>query len=390
MIITKDISYIGVNDYKLDLFEGIYHVPNGMSYNSYVILDEKIAIMDTVDVAFTEQWLSKVENVLEKRMPDYLIIHHMEPDHSANIKRLVEKYPDIMLVASAKAFAMMEQFFGTELTKNQMTVSDGDVLVLGKHTLEFYTAQMVHWPEVIMTYDCTEQVLFSADAFGKFGALDVEDEWIVEARRYYFGIVGKYGVWVQKILEKLADKQIQKICPLHGPVLTEDIEKYVSVYDMWSKYQPEEDGILIAYTSVYENTKNAVMYLVELLHKKGCHNLIVRDLARADMSYVVADAFRFSKLVLATTTYNAELFPAMRDFISDLLERNFCNREVALIENGSWAPIAAMLMRQRLEKCKGIQIIPVSVKLLSAMKEENKKQLEVLVEELCSKHEEMR
>lgn len=382
MIVTNDIQYIGVNDYKVDLFEGIYRVPNGVSYNSYVILDEKIAVMDTVDAEFTEEWLSKLEEVLANRKPDYLIIQHMEPDHSANIKKLVERYPEIMVVASAKAFTMMEQFFGTEITRNQMIVSDGDVLVLGKHTLEFYTAQMVHWPEVIMTYDCTDKTLFSADAFGTFGALDGEDDWITEARRYYFGIVGKYGIWVQKILGKLADKEIQKICPLHGPVLTEQIEKYIELYHVWSCYEPEEEGVLIAYTSIYGNTKKAVMLLAELLQKKGYQKVIIRDLARAEMSFVVADAFRFSKLVLATTTYNAELFPAMRDFLNDLAERNFCNRTVALIENGSWAPIAAMLMRQRLEKCKGIKLTEMSVKIVSAMNEENRKQIDLLVEEL--------
>ena len=385
MTVTRDILYCGVDDYDIDLFEGIYKVPSGISYNSYMIMDEKIAIMDTVDARFTEEWLEKITEKLGNRSPDYLVIQHMEPDHSANIKNLLDRYSDVTLVASAKAFVMMEQFFEEPLTPNQMTVTDGDVLVLGKHTLEFYTAQMVHWPEVIMTYDCTDKVLFSADAFGKFGSLDVEDDWITEARRYYFGIVGKYGVWVQKILEKLTDKEIEMICPLHGPVLTEQIEKYIGLYDMWSRYQTEEDGILIAYTSIYGNTKKAVMYLAELLQKKGCQNLIVRDLARADMSYVVADAFRFSKLVLATTTYNAELFPAMRDFIGDLVERNFRNREVALIENGSWAPIAAMLMRQRLEKCKDIQLTNVSVKIVSALNEESRKQLELLAEELCKK-----
>lgn len=383
MKVTNDIYYIGVNDYHIDLFEGIYNVPNGMAYNSYVIVDEKIAIMDTVDAEFAEEWLHNMEKVLGSRKPDYLIIQHMEPDHSANIKNLVDKYPEITLVASAKAFVIMNQFFGTGMTQNQMAVSDGDVLVLGNHTLEFYTAQMVHWPEVIMTYDCADKTLFSADAFGKFGALDVEDDWVSEARRYYFGIVGKYGIWVQKILEKLADKEIQKICPLHGPMLTERIEKYIGLYHVWSSYQPEEEGVLIAYTSIYGNTKKAVMLLAELLQEKEHQKVIVRDLARADMSCVVADAFRFSKLVLATTTYNAELFPDMRDFLSDLMERNFCNRTVALIENGSWAPIAAMLMRQKLEKCKGIKMTDVSVKIVSAMNEENRKQIDLLVEELC-------
>lgn len=385
MKVTNEIYDIGVNDHSIDLFEGIYNVPNGMAYNSYVILDEKIAIMDTVDAEFAEEWLDNMEKILGNRKPDFLIIQHMEPDHSANIKNLVEKFPEIILVASAKAFTMMEQFFGTGITKNQMAVSDGDVLVLGKHRLQFYTAQMVHWPEVIMTYDCTDKILFSADAFGKFGALDVEDDWVNEARRYYFGIVGKYGIWVQKLLKKLENIEIRKICPLHGPVLSEQVEQYIRLYQIWSSYQPEKEGILIAFSSVYGDTKKAVVLLAELLQEKGCHTVKIRDLAREDMSEIVAEAFCYSNLVLATTTYNAELFPAMREFLSDLVERNFCNRTVALIENGSWAPIAAMLMRQRLEKCKGIHLTDVSVKLVSALNEESRKQLELLAEELCTR-----
>lgn len=383
MIVTSDIKYIGVNDHTIDLFEGIYTVPNGMSYNSYAILDEKIAIMDSVDTGFPKEWLNNIQKVLESRQPDYLIVQHMEPDHSANIKNFIEKYPETTIVASVKAFMMMENFFGADFAEKRIVVSDGDRLSLGKHKLQFATAPMVHWPEVIVTFDSTEKVLFSADAFGKFGALDVEEEWTCEARRYYFGIVGKYGYWVQKLLQKIADWDIQIICPLHGPVLSENVAHYMELYNTWSNYQPEEDGIVIAYTSIYGNTKKAVMLLAEKLKEKGCGKVVVKDLARCDMSEAVAEAFRYSKLVLATTTYNAEIFPFMREFITWLVERNFSNRDVALIENGSWAPIAAMLMKEKFEKCKGLRFVETSVRIVSALNEESMLQLDNLADELC-------
>ena len=383
MIVTSDIKYIGVNDHTVDLFEGIYTVPNGMSYNSYAILDEKIAIMDSVDMGFCEEWLNNIQKVLENRKPDYLVVQHMEPDHSANIKNFIKKYSETTIVASVKAFMMMENFFGMDFTENRIVVSDGDRLSLGKHKLQFATAPMVHWPEVIVTFDNTEKVLFSADAFGKFGAFDVEEEWICEARRYYFGIVGKYGYWVQKLFQKIADWDIQTICPLHGPVLSENVAHYMELYNTWSNYRPEENGIVIAYTSIYGNTKKAVMLLAEKLREKGCGQVVVKDLARCDMSEAVAEAFRYSKLVLATTTYNAEIFPFMREFITWLVERNFSNRVVALIENGSWAPIAAMLMKEKLEKCKRIRFTESSVRIVSALNEDSMLQLEKLAEELC-------
>ncbi len=383
MTITGDIKYIGVNDHKIDLFEGMYAVKNGMAYNSYAIMDDKIAIVDTVDVEFTEQWLDNMQNVLGDRKPDYLIVQHMEPDHSANILSLVKKYPEIVIVASAKAFIMMRNFFGTEFIEKRIVVSDGDLFSLGKHKLTFLAAPMVHWPEVIMTYDSTDRVLFSADGFGKFGANDVKEEWVQEARRYYFGIVGKYGVYVQKLLNKTKELDIQIICPLHGPVLSEKIDYYINLYHMWSSYIPEEDGVLIAYTSVYGNTKKAALLLAEKLKEQGCKVVMVHDLARCDMAEAVADAFRFSKLVLATTTYNAEIFPFMREFISSLMERNYSNRMVAFIENGGWAPIAAKLMRERLEKCKGIIFSDITVRILSALKEENLVQIDELAQELC-------
>lgn len=382
MTITSDIKYIGVNDHTIDLFEGMYKVPNGMSYNSYAIIDEKIAIMDTVDMGFTSQWLSNIHNVLGNRKPDYLIVQHMEPDHSANIINFMEKYPEAIIVASAKAFAMMLNFFGKDFTENKILVSDGDELILGKHKLIFTTAPMVHWPEVIVTYDSTEKVLFSADGFGKFGAIDIEEEWICEARRYYFGIVGKYGVYVQKLLKKLVDKDIQKICPLHGPVLSENVGYYIELYNTWSNYEPEEDGILIAYTSVYGNTKKAVMLLVDILKKNGCTRVIVKDLARCDMTEVVAEAFRYSKLVLATTTYNAEIFPPMRQFINYLTERNFKNRVVAIIENGSWAPIAGKIIKENFGRSKDLYFTDTSVKIMSVLNEESMTQLEMLADEL--------
>ena len=384
MDITDDIKYLGVNDHEIDLFEGMYNVPKGMAYNSYAIMDEKIAVIDTVDVEFTKQWLENIQRVLEKRKPDYLIVQHMEPDHSANILHFVEQYPETIVVASAKAFMMMQNYFQTEFTDKRIVVADGDELSLGRHKLTFVAAPMVHWPEVMVTYDQKDKVLFSADGFGKFGALDVEDEWVHEARRYYFGIVGKYGFFVQKLLGKIAELDVQIICPLHGPVLSQDVSYYVQLYDTWSRYEPEEEGILIAYTSVYGNTKKAALLLAQKLKEQGCERIIVHDLARCDMTEAVADAFRFSKLVLATTTYNAELFPFMREFISSLTERNFSNRMVAFIENGGWAPIAAKIMRERLEKCKDMVFAETTVRILSALKEENIVQMDTLAKELCS------
>lgn len=384
MTITSDIKYIGVNDHNIDLFEGIYRVPNGMAYNSYVILDEKIAVLDTVDEEFTCQWLKQVEKLLGNRKPDYLIVQHMEPDHSANIMNFMKEYPETILVASAKAFMMMEHFFGTEFTQNRMVVSDGEVLSLGTHQLIFVAAAMVHWPEVMVTYDATDKVLFSADAFGKFGALDEEEDWICEARRYYIGIVGKYGIQVQNLLKKMAVWEIQRICPLHGPVLTENIEYYVNLYHIWSSYQPEEEGIFIAYTSIYGNTKKAAMLLEKTLKEKGCPKVVVKDLIRCDRSKAVADAFRYSKIVLASTTYNNEIFPAMREFIDYLTERNFSNRVVAFMENGSWAPVVAKAMRERFEKSKGLRFADTTVKITSALNEESRAQIEQLAEELQS------
>lgn len=386
MTVTSDIRYIGVNDYAIDLFEGMYAVPKGMAYNSYVILDEKIAIMDTVDAAFTDEWLGKLKKVLAGRKPDYLIVQHMEPDHSANIMKLLECYPEVVVVASAKAFTMMKNYFGTDFSERGMIVSDGDELCLGRHKLMFVTALMVHWPEVIMTYDSTDNVLFSADGFGKFGALDAEEDWTDEARRYYFGIVGKYGVSVQKLLGKVANLDIQKICPLHGPVLSENIGYYVEKYDNWSAYRPEEEGILIAYTSVYGNTQKAVRMLADKLKDMGCPKVVIKDLARCDMSEAVAEAFRYSKLVLATTTYNVGIFPFMREFIDWLTERNFSNRTVAFVENGSWMPVAAKLMQEKLEKSKEITFAENSVKILSALNEESSVQLELLANELCKEY----
>ena len=382
MNITGDIKYVGVNDHEIDLFEGMYAVPKGMAYNSYVILDEKIAIIDTVDMEFKEPWLEKIQVMLGERTPDYLIVQHMEPDHSANIWSLVTKYPEVTIVASVKAFQMMKNFFGTEFKEKRIVVADGDELSLGSHRLTFVAAPMVHWPEVMVTYDNKDKVLFSADAFGKFGANDMEDEWAKEARRYYFGIVGKYGLFVQKLFKKLESLDIQIICPLHGPVLSQNISYYLDLYNTWSSYLPEEDGVVIAYTSVYGNTKKAVLLLEEKLKEKGCDKVIVHDLARCDMTDAVADAFRFSKLVLATTTYNAELFPFMREFVSSLTERNFSNRMVGFIENGGWAPIAAKIMRERLEKCKDLVFAENTVRILSALNEENVAQMDALVEEL--------
>ena len=383
MTVTNDIKYIGVNDRKIDLFEGQYVVPNGMSYNSYAIIDEKIAIMDSVDANFTHEWLDNIGNALDGRKPDYLVVQHMEPDHSANIVSFTKAYPEAKIVSSAKAFAMMKNFFGTAFEDKQIVVGEGDTLSLGKHTLTFVTAPMVHWPEVIVTYDSADKVLFSADGFGKFGALDVEEDWACEARRYYIGIVGKYGAQVQSFLKKAAGLEIEKICPLHGPVLSENLDYYLDLYNTWSSYQPEEEGIVIAYTSVYGNTKKAVIQLAEKLRAKGCPKVVVNDLARCDMAEAVEDAFRYSKLVLATTTYNAEIFPFMREFINHLTERNFSNRTVGLIENGSWAPLAAKIMRGMLEKSKNITFTDTTVKILSALNDESSAQLEALADELC-------
>ncbi len=383
MNITKDIKYIGVNDHKVDLFEGQYDVPNGISYNSYLILDSKVAVMDTVDAGFTHEWLDNLQNALEGRTPDYLIIQHMEPDHSANIVNFVKAYPDAKIVSSAKAFTMMKNFFGTDFAEKQVVVGEGDTLSLGEHVLTFVAAPMVHWPEVIVTYDAYDKVLFSADGFGKFGALDVEEEWACEARRYYIGIVGKYGAQVQALLKKAAGLEIEIICPLHGPVLTENLGYYLDLYNTWSSYQPEEEGIVIAYTSVYGNTKKAVMALAEKLRTKGAPKVVVNDLARCDMAEAVEDAFRYSKLVLATTTYNAEIFPFMREFINHLTERNFQGRTVGLIENGSWSPLAAKVMRGMLEKSKNLTFTDTTVKILSALNDESAAQLEALSDELC-------
>ena len=386
MKLPNDIRYIGVNDHKVDLFEGQYVVPNGMSYNSYLILDEKTAVMDTVDVNFTHEWLDNIQNVLGGKAPDYLIVQHMEPDHSANIHNFVKTYPNTKVVSSAKAFAMMKNFFGTDFAEKQIVVGEGSTLSLGKHNLVFVTAPMVHWPEVIVTYDATEKLLFSADGFGKFGALDADEPWADEARRYYIGIVGKYGTQVQALLKKAATLEIETICPLHGPVLTENLGYYLNLYNTWSGYQPEEDGIVVAYTSVYGNTKKAVQQLAEKLRAKGCPKVVVHDLARCDLSLAVADAFRYSKLVLATTTYNAEIFPFMREFINHLTERNFSNRTVGLIENGSWAPMAAKIMKGLLEKCKNLTFTDTTVKILSALNEESGAQLEALTDELCMEY----
>lgn len=382
MKITKGIQYIGVNDHQIDLFEGQYAVPNGMAYNSYAILDQKIAILDTVDARFTHEWMDNIQNALGNKAPDYLIIQHMEPDHSANILNFVNAYPEVTLVSSAKAFQMMQNFFGTDFTENRIVIQNGDTLSLGSHLLTFFSAPMVHWPEVIVTYDSTDRVLFSADGFGKFGALDVEQEWVDEARRYYIGIVGKYGAQVQNLLKKVAGLEIDKICPLHGPVLEENLGEYISLYQTWSSYQPEAEGIVIAYTSIYGNTKKAVMQLAEKVKANGCPKVVVYDLARCDMAQAVSDAFRYSKLVLATTTYNAELFPFMREFISHLTERNFSNRTVALIENGSWAPLAGRMMREMLEKCQNLTFSNRMVTIKSALREESATQLNDLAEEL--------
>ncbi|MBQ7670316.1 MAG: flavin reductase [Clostridia bacterium] len=383
MTVTNDIRYVGVNDRKIDLFEGQYVVPNGMAYNSYVILDNKIAVMDTVDRNFTHEWLDNVAKALAGREPDYLVVQHMEPDHSANIANFLSNYPKATVVSSAKAFAMMKNFFGTEFEDRRIVVGEGDTLVLGRHTLNFVTAAMVHWPEVIMTYDSTDKVLFSADGFGKFGAADADEDWACEARRYYFGIVGKYGAQVQAVLKKAANLDIEIICPLHGPVLKEDLGYYLNLYNIWSSYGVESEGIMIAYTSVYGNTKKAVELLADKLKAKGCPKVVVCDLAREDMAEAVEDAFRYGRLVLATTTYNADIFPFMRTFIEHLTERGYQNRTVALIENGSWAPQAAKVMRSMFEKSKNITFCENTVKITSALNETSTAAVEALAEELC-------
>lgn len=386
MFITNDIRYVGVNDHQVDLFEGQYKVPGGMAYNSYVILDEKIAIMDTVDKNFTHEWLDNIQSALGGRKPDYLVVQHMEPDHAANVGTFMKLYPETTIVSSAKAFNMMGPFFGTCYEDRRIVVGEGDTLSLGKHTLAFVAAPMVHWPEVIVTYDVLDKVLFSADGFGKFGALDVDEPWDDEARRYYIGIVGKYGAQVQALLKKAATLDIQTICPLHGPVLKENLGHYIRLYDLWSSYTVETEGVVIAYTSVYGNTKAAVEKLADKLRANGCPRVIVHDLARCDMAQAVADAFCYSKLVLATTTYNADVFPFMKEFIHHLTERNFRNRTVALMENGSWAPLAAKVMRKMLEECRNLTFTETTVRILSALNETSAKQVDALANELSKEY----
>lgn len=382
MEISNDIKYVGVNDHEVDLFEGMYDVPNGMAYNSYVILDEKIAVMDTVDAHFGDEWLGNIEKVLGGRAPDYLVVQHMEPDHSANIRVFAEKYPSAKLVASAKAFVMMKQFFDDNFSDKQVVVGENDTLSLGRHTLTFITAPMVHWPEVIMTYDDVDKALFSADGFGKFGALDAEEDWACEARRYYFGIVGKYGAQVQAVLKKAAGLNIERILPLHGPMLLENLGYYLNLYNIWSSYGVESEGVVIAYTSVYGNTKKAVELLAKRLEEGGCPKVTVTDLARDDMAEAVEDAFRYGKLVLATTTYNADIFPFMRDFILHLTERNYQNRTIGIIENGSWAPTAAKVIKGMFEKSKDIRFTDTTVTLKSALNSASEAQIEALAKEL--------
>jgi len=383
MFVTEDIRYIGVNDHDVDLFEGQYTVENGMSYNSYVILDEKVAVMDTVDAHFGVEWLQNLETELNGRRPDYLVVQHMEPDHSANIAVFMETYPETQIVSSAKAFVMMQQFFGTDFPERKVVVGEGSTLKLGRHTLTFVTAPMVHWPEVIVTYDSTDKVLFSADGFGKFGALDVEEDWADEARRYYIGIVGKYGAQVQALLKKAAALDIAIICPLHGPVLNENLGYYLDKYNTWSSYAVEDEGVVIAYTSVYGHTKEAVEELAEKLNQRGCPNVVVADLARCDMAEVVADAFRYSKLVLATTTYNATIFPHMQNFIDHLTARNYQGRTVGMIENGAWAPMAAKVMKKMLETSKNLTYTDTTVTVKCALNDASRAQIDALADELC-------
>ena len=383
MFVTEDIRYIGVNDHDVDLFEGQYTVENGMSYNSYVILDEKVAVMDTVDAHFGVEWLQNLETELNGRRPDYLVVQHMEPDHSANIAVFMETYPEAQIVSSAKAFVMMQQFFGTDFPERKVVVGEGSTLKLGRHTLTFVTAPMVHWPEVIVTYDSTDKVLFSADGFGKFGALDVEEDWADEARRYYIGIVGKYGAQVQALLKKAAALDIAIICPLHGPVLNENLGYYLDKYNTWSSYAVEDEGVVIAYTSVYGHTKEAVEELAEKLNQRGCPNVVVADLARCDMAEIVADAFRYSKLVLATTTYNATIFPHMQSFINHLTARNYQGRTVGMIENGAWAPMAAKVMKKMLETSKNLTYTDTTVTVKCALNDASRAQIDALADELC-------
>lgn len=383
MFVTEDIRYIGVNDHDVDLFEGQYTVENGMSYNSYVILDEKVAVMDTVDAHFGVEWLQNLATELNGRRPDYLVVQHMEPDHSANIAVFMETYPEAQIVSSAKAFVMMQQFFGTDFPERKVVVGEGSTLKLGRHTLTFVTAPMVHWPEVIVTYDSTDKVLFSADGFGKFGALDVEEDWADEARRYYIGIVGKYGAQVQALLKKAAALDISIICPLHGPVLNENLGYYLDKYNTWSSYAVEDEGIVIAYTSIYGHTKEAVEELAEKLNQRGCPNVVVADLARCDMAEAVADAFRYSKLVLATTTYNATIFPHMQNFIDHLTARNYQGRTVGMIENGAWAPMAAKVMKKMLETSKNLTYTDTTVTVKCALNDASRAQIDALADELC-------
>ena len=387
MKITSDILYVGVNDHKVDLFEGQYKVPNGMCYNSYLILDEKVAVMDTVDQNFTHEWLDNLENALSGRKPDYLIVQHMEPDHSANIDSFLKIYPQATVVATAKAFAMMDNFFGPDLVKNRQVAENGGTLTLGRHTLTFVFAPMVHWPEVMVTYDSADKVLFSADAFGKFGALDRSEPWDDEARRYYIGIVGKYGAQAMNLLKKAAGLDIATICPLHGPVLDKDLGHYIKLYQTWASYSVETEGIVIAYTSVYGHTRKAVELLADKLRQGGCPKVVVHDLARTDMSLAVSDAFRYGKLVLATTTYNAEIYPFMREFIDHLTERNFQNRTVAFIENGSWAPMAYKIMKEKLSGCKNLTFADTAVHIKSAMNAANKEEIDALAAELCKNYQ---
>ena len=380
--VTEDIIYVGVNDHEVDLFEGQYDVPNGMAYNSYVVLDEKVAVFDTVDAHFKDEWLANLEEAFEGRTPDYLIVQHMEPDHAANIANFAEKYPEAKIVGNAKTFPMMKQFFGTDFADRQVIVKEGETLSTGKHNLTFVMAPMVHWPEVMMTYDTTDKIFFSADAFGKFGALDVEEEWDCEARRYYIGIVGKYGPMVQKLFGKVGFLEIKAICPLHGPVLTENLEHYLNLYNIWSSYQVETEGTVIAYTSVYGNTKKAVELLAEKLKEEGCPKVVVTDLARDDMAEAVEDAFRYGKLILATTTYNGDIFPFMKEFINHLTERNYQNRMIGFVENGSWTPMAAKIMKAAFEKSKNITFADTTVTIRSAVDETSEAQIAALAKEM--------
>ena len=381
-MITNDVKYIGVNDHKVDLFEGQYIVPNGMAYNSYAIIDEKIAIMDSVDANFKDEWLNNIKNILGDRSPDYLIVQHMEPDHSANVHEFAKAYPDATIVATDRAFVMMKKFFGTDFADHRIVVTEGDTLSLGKHNLTFVLAPMVHWPEVIMTYDSTDKILFAADGFGKFGALDVEEDWACEARRYYFGIVGKYGAQVQAVLKKASALDIQIICPLHGPVLKENLGYYLDLYNTWSSYGVESEGTLICYTSVYGNTKKAVELLADELKANGCPKVVVNDLARCDMAEAVEDAFRYGKIILATTTYNGDIFPFMRNFIHELLERGYRNRKIGIVENGTWAPVVKNKITKAFENSKEITFADTVVTVHSALNDESREQIKALAKEM--------